>query len=102
MVLDLSQVLTVTGPPKVYADPDKILEFWPEVPIYPDENRKILDQVCARIRIKFCRDKITYTKNFRHVHISAVFLSIFRVRHTDDTVMTGCDKYPTNIFFLGD
>ena len=61
--------------------PDKILEFWPEVPIYPDKNRKILDQVCAKIGIKFCwdgtlcrpPDKITCTKKFRHVHISAVF-----------------------------
>ena len=34
--------------------PDKILEFWPEVPIYSDKICKILDKVCAKIRIKFC------------------------------------------------
>ena len=36
--------------------PDKILRFWPEVPIYPDKNCKILDKVCAKVWIKFCRD----------------------------------------------
>ena len=33
-----------------------VIKFWPEVPIYPDKNRKILVKVCAKIRIKFCWD----------------------------------------------
>ena len=37
--------------------PNKILKIWPEVSFYPDKIFKFLLQVCARIRIKFCRDR---------------------------------------------
>jgi hypothetical protein len=71
------------------------LEFWPEVPFYPDKNRKILDKVCAKIRIKFCEDG-TLCRRIREPTSKNLGMSVFwfsKYLAGDDTVTASCDKY---------